>query len=93
MAQSTSLVTRPVECRDQNGNSVAYSFCDPTTMPSTGQIQTCAANTYSWTGTRGTCQATLSCQPLVVNTTNLQTCAAETVNTCATKPICMAQPS
>ena len=95
MAQSTALVTRPVECRDQNGSGVDYSFCNPATMPATGQVQVCTdGNTYSWTGTRGICQPNpLSCQPLIVNTINQQICSALTRDTCATESLCMAQPS
>lgn len=54
MAQVTGTVTRPVECRDQFGNVVANSFCDPALQPASTQVQICSTtpvgstNTYSW---------------------------------------------
>jgi hypothetical protein len=91
MAQVTGTVTRPVECRDQNGSGVAYSFCNPATMPATGQVQMCSTNTYSWSGARSTCQATLSCKTLFSSLAGEGTCPQLTSATCASNPICMMQ--
>lgn len=94
----STVITRDVECKDQFGNVVADSFCDPNTQPTDTSTTMCPVtpvgptNTYSWVGTWWTCVENLSCQALNSSSiSNVETCNALTVANCASQPICMAQ--
>jgi hypothetical protein len=93
-----TTITRDVDCRDQYGNIVADSFCDPNIQPTDTSTTMCPVtpvgptNTYSWVGTWWICVENLSCQALNSSSiSNVETCNALTVANCASQPVCMAQ--
>lgn len=93
---NNTVITRDVECRDQFGNVVDDSFCDPNTQPNDSMMTYCPVgpiNTYSWVnGAWWPCAENLSCQALNSSSiSDVETCNALTVATCASQPVCMAQ--